>query len=55
MDGPGQKMGAIADLREVKEAAAVAWSVMNHTKHSFIVGNQGSLFKKMNSKHVIIF
>jgi N4-(beta-N-acetylglucosaminyl)-L-asparaginase len=46
MDGPGQKMGAVADLREVKQVAAVAWSVMNHTKHSFIVGNQGIVIQK---------
>jgi N4-(beta-N-acetylglucosaminyl)-L-asparaginase len=44
MDGPGQKMGAVADLRKVKQVAAVAWSVMNHTKHSFIVGNQATEF-----------
>ena len=43
MDGPGQKMGAVGDLRKVKAAAKVAWAVMNYTKHSFIVGNQGEL------------
>ena len=42
MDGPGFKMGAVGDLRNVKDAARVAWLVMNHTKHSLIAGNQGS-------------
>lgn len=41
MDGPGQKMGAVGDIRRIKSAAKVAWAVMNHTKHSFIAGDQG--------------
>uniref|UniRef100_A0A0N5C2C3 N(4)-(beta-N-acetylglucosaminyl)-L-asparaginase n=1 Tax=Strongyloides papillosus TaxID=174720 RepID=A0A0N5C2C3_STREA len=44
MDGLGQKMGAVGDLRRVKNAAKVAWAVMNYTKHSFIVGDQATKF-----------
>ncbi|KAE9555175.1 hypothetical protein FO519_001599 [Halicephalobus sp. NKZ332] len=44
MDGPKKKMGAVGDLRKIKSAAKVAWAVMNHTKHSFIVGNQATKF-----------
>lgn len=38
---PGQRMGAVGDLRRVAEAARVAWAVMNHTRHSFLVGESG--------------
>uniref|UniRef100_A0AC34RCT5 Uncharacterized protein n=1 Tax=Panagrolaimus sp. JU765 TaxID=591449 RepID=A0AC34RCT5_9BILA len=40
IDGPGQKMGAVGDLRKIKSAAKVAWAVMNYTEHSFLAGNQ---------------
>uniref|UniRef100_A0A0K0EPM3 N(4)-(beta-N-acetylglucosaminyl)-L-asparaginase n=1 Tax=Strongyloides stercoralis TaxID=6248 RepID=A0A0K0EPM3_STRER len=44
MDGYGQRMGAVGDLRRVKDAAKVAWAVMNYTKHSFLVGDQATNF-----------
>uniref|UniRef100_A0A1I7SF62 N(4)-(beta-N-acetylglucosaminyl)-L-asparaginase n=1 Tax=Bursaphelenchus xylophilus TaxID=6326 RepID=A0A1I7SF62_BURXY len=44
MDGPGQEMGAVGDLRRVKSAARVAWSVMNYTTHSFLAGDQATRF-----------
>uniref|UniRef100_A0A7E4WB92 N(4)-(beta-N-acetylglucosaminyl)-L-asparaginase n=1 Tax=Panagrellus redivivus TaxID=6233 RepID=A0A7E4WB92_PANRE len=44
LDGPGQKMGAVGDLRKIKDAARVAWAVMNYTKHSFLAGDQATKF-----------
>ncbi|CAD5205378.1 unnamed protein product [Bursaphelenchus okinawaensis] len=44
MDGPRHEMGAVGDLRNVKTAARVAWSVMNYTTHSFIAGDQATKF-----------
>lgn len=41
MDGPDRQMGAIGALRNVREAARVAWAVMNYTEHSLLVGVQG--------------
>ncbi|KAI6242509.1 N(4)-(Beta-N-acetylglucosaminyl)-L-asparaginase- like [Aphelenchoides fujianensis] len=44
MDGPQQLMGAVADLRRVKEAARVAWAVMNFTEHSMLAGESATKF-----------
>uniref|UniRef100_A0A0N4ZKJ2 N(4)-(beta-N-acetylglucosaminyl)-L-asparaginase n=1 Tax=Parastrongyloides trichosuri TaxID=131310 RepID=A0A0N4ZKJ2_PARTI len=44
MDGLGQRMGAVGDLRRIKDAARVAWAVMNYTKHSLLVGDQATKF-----------
>jgi len=41
MDGPQHRVGAVAALRRVKQAARVAWAVMNHTKHTLLVGEKG--------------
>jgi isoaspartyl peptidase/L-asparaginase-like protein (Ntn-hydrolase superfamily) len=41
MDGPKHEMGAVGDLRSVRDAARVAWAVINFTQHSFLVGEQG--------------
>ena len=37
-------MGAVADLRRVKGAIAVARSVMEHTTHTLLVGDQATRF-----------
>lgn len=37
-------VGAVADLRRVKGAIAVARSVMEHTKHTLLVGEQATRF-----------
>ena len=34
-------VGAVAGLRRVKQAAAVALAVMQHTSHSLLVGDLG--------------
>lgn len=44
MDGSDLNMGAVADLREVKDAIQVAKHVLLHTKHSFLAGNQATDF-----------
>ncbi|KAI6204335.1 hypothetical protein M3Y94_00662000 [Aphelenchoides besseyi] len=43
-DGPQHRMGAVGDLRRVKEAARVAWAVMNYTEHSFLAGESATNF-----------
>ena len=42
------KVGAVAALRRVKQAARVAWAVMNHTRHTILAGEKGGVRK---SKH----
>ncbi|CAJ0567651.1 unnamed protein product, partial [Mesorhabditis spiculigera] len=44
IDGPGHRMAAVAQLRRVRDAARVAWAVMNHTQHTMIVGEQATRF-----------
>ncbi|KAH7703063.1 Protein R04B3.2 [Aphelenchoides avenae] len=44
IDGPQQRMGAVGSLRRVRDAARVAWAVMNYTKHSFLVGEDATKF-----------
>ncbi|KHJ99984.1 asparaginase [Oesophagostomum dentatum] len=44
IDGNGIRMGAVANLHRIKDAARVAWAVMNYTKHTLLVGDsEGSL------------
>lgn len=38
------RMGAVANLHRVKDAARVAWAVMNYTKHSMLVGEAATKF-----------
>lgn len=38
---PQHRMGAVADLRHVKDAARVARAVMDHSTHSLLVGESG--------------
>ncbi|RCN48379.1 asparaginase [Ancylostoma caninum] len=41
IDGNGVRMGAVANLHRIKDAARVAWAVMNYTKHTMLVGPSG--------------
>ncbi|XP_052011079.1 N(4)-(beta-N-acetylglucosaminyl)-L-asparaginase isoform X2 [Xyrauchen texanus] len=44
MNGDTMEVGAVGDLRRVKNAVAVARAVMEYTKHTFIVGESASIF-----------
>lgn len=44
MDGKTMKVGAVAGLRNIKEAIAVARHVFDHTKHTLLVGDQATEF-----------
>ncbi|XP_061848687.1 N(4)-(beta-N-acetylglucosaminyl)-L-asparaginase isoform X2 [Colius striatus] len=44
MDGNTLEVGAVADLRHVKNAIGVARKVMEYTKHTLLVGESASLF-----------
>ncbi|XP_030048523.1 N(4)-(beta-N-acetylglucosaminyl)-L-asparaginase isoform X1 [Microcaecilia unicolor] len=44
MNGNTIEVGAVANLRRIKNAIGVARAVMEHTKHTFLVGESASLF-----------
>uniref|UniRef100_A0A1I7XGM3 N(4)-(beta-N-acetylglucosaminyl)-L-asparaginase n=1 Tax=Heterorhabditis bacteriophora TaxID=37862 RepID=A0A1I7XGM3_HETBA len=44
VDGLGVRMGAVANLHRVKDAAKVAWAIMNYTKHTMLVGEAATKF-----------
>ncbi|XP_075053547.1 N(4)-(beta-N-acetylglucosaminyl)-L-asparaginase [Mixophyes fleayi] len=44
MDGNSMEAGAVANLKRIKNAIGVARAVMEHTKHTFLVGESASLF-----------
>uniref|UniRef100_A0A8C1WPP3 N(4)-(Beta-N-acetylglucosaminyl)-L-asparaginase n=1 Tax=Cyprinus carpio TaxID=7962 RepID=A0A8C1WPP3_CYPCA len=44
MNGDTMEVGAVADLRRVKNAVGVARAVMEHTEHTFIVGESATIF-----------
>ncbi|NWH66919.1 ASPG asparaginase, partial [Geococcyx californianus] len=44
MDGNTMEVGAVADLRHVKNAIGVARKVIEYTKHTLLVGEAASLF-----------
>ncbi|CAI5784059.1 (4)-(beta-N-acetylglucosaminyl)-L-asparaginase [Podarcis lilfordi] len=44
MDGNTMEVGAVADLRRVKNAIGVARKVIEHTQHTLLVGESASLF-----------
>ncbi|XP_062982986.1 N(4)-(beta-N-acetylglucosaminyl)-L-asparaginase-like [Elgaria multicarinata webbii] len=44
MDGNTMQVGAVADLRRIKNAIGVARKVMEHTRHTLLVGESASLF-----------
>lgn len=37
------QVGAVADLRRIKNAIGVARKVIEHTKHTFLVGESGNV------------
>ncbi|VDD94648.1 unnamed protein product [Enterobius vermicularis] len=43
-DGPRHRMGAVASLGGIKEAAKVAYAVMKYTKHSMLAGDAATNF-----------
>ncbi|XP_076315695.1 N(4)-(Beta-N-acetylglucosaminyl)-L-asparaginase [Tachypleus tridentatus] len=46
MDGPSHNVGAVAALRRIKGAIAVARQVLERTEHSLLVGDQATEFAK---------
>ncbi|XP_036407227.1 N(4)-(beta-N-acetylglucosaminyl)-L-asparaginase [Megalops cyprinoides] len=44
MNGDTMEVGAVGDLRRIKNAIGVARAVMEHTKHTFLVGESASVF-----------
>ena len=41
IDRETHNVGSVADLRDVKNAIAVAKAVMDHTEHTLLVGSLG--------------
>ncbi|GAB1317914.1 Asparaginase [Madurella fahalii] len=48
MDGTTMKSGAVAGLRRVRDAAAVARAVLQYTRHSLLVGDLATAFAVEN-------
>ena len=46
MNGSTMEVGAVADLQGIRDAIGVARAVMEHTKHTILVGNQATEFAK---------
>lgn len=44
IDGPTYSMGAVGALRRIKDAISVARKVMEHSQHTFLVGDQATQF-----------
>ncbi|XP_053559833.1 N(4)-(beta-N-acetylglucosaminyl)-L-asparaginase [Bombina bombina] len=44
MNGKTMEIGAVANLKRIKNAIGVARAVMEHTRHTFLVGESASLF-----------
>ncbi|XP_042349534.1 N(4)-(beta-N-acetylglucosaminyl)-L-asparaginase [Plectropomus leopardus] len=44
MNGNTMEVGAVADLRRIKNAIGVARAVMEHTEHTLLVGESASVF-----------
>ncbi|KJH40666.1 asparaginase [Dictyocaulus viviparus] len=44
MDGAGIRIGAVANLHRIKDAARLALAVMNYTKHTMLVGEAATKF-----------
>lgn len=54
IDGPTHSVGAVAALRRVKNAASVAWAVMNYTQHTLLVGEKGKNFFYIICKIIVL-
>ncbi|EFA01956.1 Putative N(4)-(beta-N-acetylglucosaminyl)-L-asparaginase CG1827-like Protein [Tribolium castaneum] len=50
-DGTTMNMGAVGGLRRIKDAALAAKMVLQHTKHSFLVGDLATEFAKNFELH----
>ncbi|XP_044255680.1 putative N(4)-(beta-N-acetylglucosaminyl)-L-asparaginase GM21137 isoform X2 [Tribolium madens] len=50
-DGTAMNMGAVGGLRRIKDAALAAKMVLQHTKHSFLVGDLATEFAKNFELH----
>ena len=48
MDGTSMKSGAVAGLRRIRDAVSVARRVLEHTRHSLLVGDQATGFAVEN-------
>ncbi|KAH6609936.1 n4-beta-n-acetylglucosaminyl-l-asparaginase precursor [Trichoderma cornu-damae] len=48
MDGRTMKVGAVANLRRVKDAIGVARHVLDHTRHTLLAGEQATQFALEN-------
>ncbi|KAK3313179.1 nucleophile aminohydrolase [Apodospora peruviana] len=48
MDGTSMKSGAVAGLRRIRDAVSVARHVLQHTRHSLLVGDQATSFAVEN-------
>ncbi|CCD72284.1 Glycosylasparaginase beta chain [Caenorhabditis elegans] len=46
IDADGMRVGAVANLHRIRDAARVAWGVMNFTKHTLLVGESATQFAK---------
>uniref|UniRef100_A0A4W3GNB9 N(4)-(Beta-N-acetylglucosaminyl)-L-asparaginase n=1 Tax=Callorhinchus milii TaxID=7868 RepID=A0A4W3GNB9_CALMI len=46
MNGNTMEVGAVADLRRIKSAISVARAVMEHTRHTLLVGESASMFSQ---------
>ncbi|XP_069049014.1 N(4)-(beta-N-acetylglucosaminyl)-L-asparaginase [Lepisosteus oculatus] len=44
MNGDTMEVGAVGDLRRIRNAIGVARAVMEHTRHTFLVGESASIF-----------
>ncbi|EFO89722.1 hypothetical protein CRE_07375 [Caenorhabditis remanei] len=45
-DADGMRVGAVANLHRIRDAAKVAWGIMNYTKHTLLVGESATQFAK---------
>ncbi|XP_043918461.1 N(4)-(beta-N-acetylglucosaminyl)-L-asparaginase [Protopterus annectens] len=51
MNGDTMEVGAVADLRRIKNAIGVARAVMEHTMHTLLVGESASIFAENMGFH----
>ena len=52
MDGVSYDVGAVSDLRRVKEAISVARAVMTYTKHTMLTGESATRY--MDPSYMIV-
>lgn len=56
MSSDTMEVGAVADLRRIKNAIGVARAVMEHTEHTLLVGESGivTVYVGRNCFHILI-